>query len=220
MPSSDSRKRELSRIRNARYRERNGERIKQLRLLQLTRETPEHREERIRRRRVADKRRYSRNRQKVLARKAMEYRADKDKFKERNLRFYKDNMYQQRERARKYRVENQEKVMRAYAAYAKRRPEVYRAAANRRRARLANASGDFTNEQWLTLCEKYGNKCACCEQEKRLHADHIVPLSKGGSNMIENIQPLCKSCNSRKATKTIAFRRPVADASNAILRLA
>jgi 5-methylcytosine-specific restriction endonuclease McrA len=83
---------------------------------------------------------------------------------------------------------------------------------------LAKAEGVFTEAEWRAKCAEYGNKCGCCRQSKPLHADHIIPLSKGGSNVIANIQPLCKSCNSRKGTKAITF--PTADASNAIIRIA
>jgi 5-methylcytosine-specific restriction endonuclease McrA len=39
-----------------------------------------------------------------------------------------------------------------------------------------------------------------------LTRDHVVPLKHGGLNTIENIQPLCGSCNSRKHLKHIDYR--------------
>ncbi len=42
--------------------------------------------------------------------------------------------------------------------------------------------------------------CLRCHERQYLTVDHIIPESKGGKTELNNLQTLCKSCNSRKST--------------------
>ncbi len=80
------------------------------------------------------------------------------------------------------------------------------AARNNRKARIRGAGGTHTAVEWQALCEFYGNVCLCCRRERPLARDHVIPVSKGGGSGIENLQPLCASCNSKKGDRAIDFR--------------
>ncbi len=74
--------------------------------------------------------------------------------------------------------------------------------------RERNTPGYFSLEDWKRLKQYCTSSCVCCgrfEPEIKLTIDHIKPLIKGGTNYIENIQPLCGSCNSKKSTREIKF---------------
>ncbi len=78
----------------------------------------------------------------------------------------------------------------------------------RRRVRKMKAEGNHTFGEWELLKKQYGYICPACgkkEPEIKLTEDHIIPLIKGGSDYIENIQPLCRSCNAKKHTKIIKY---------------
>jgi 5-methylcytosine-specific restriction endonuclease McrA len=81
----------------------------------------------------------------------------------------------------------------------------------RRYARRRGAGGSHTAEEWAALCQAYGNMCLRCGATGRpLTRDHVVPLVLGGTNTIDNLQPLCFGCNSAKGgRKTIDYREGV-----------
>jgi 5-methylcytosine-specific restriction endonuclease McrA len=69
-------------------------------------------------------------------------------------------------------------------------------------------NGFHSDYEWELLKKQYGFVCPCCkksEPEIKLQKDHIIPVSKGGSNFIENIQPLCRKCNGMKYTKIMRY---------------
>ena len=95
--------------------------------------------------------------------------------------------------------------------YHKDNPEQSRQHARRRRARLRGVeSQSYTESEVLDL---YGFSCHLCGDlidldaprmqgkdgwEKGLHLDHLIPISAGGTNTIENIRPAHALCNLRK----------------------
>ena len=93
-----------------------------------------------------------------------------------------------------------------HAQWKKENSEACRAAQNKRRTLATKAGGLFTAEEWFTLCFAVGFKCLCCGEKKPLEADHVIPVSKGGTSWLWNIQPLCKPCNVKKHGKTIDYR--------------
>jgi hypothetical protein len=129
-----------------------------------------------------------------------------DQERENRKAWYQANKEKTKEYARQYKLDNEERLKDAARLWRKENPEKIRAKAHRRRARLQGNGGNYTPGEWKDLCSKYNNKCLCCGKSKKLTPDHVIPLSAGGTNNIENIQPLCLSCNCRKGTKHIDYR--------------
>jgi len=102
-------------------------------------------------------------------------------------------------RAKEWWKEHPDKRKLVVARYETRRPEVKQARKARYRGRLLNARGSFTREEWEARKIQFGNRCAYCGRKtKRLTPDHYIPLSRGGTNFIDNVIPACQDCNRRK----------------------
>lgn len=89
-----------------------------------------------------------------------------------------------------------------------------------RQGKLRQNGGKHTDQEWLDLCASYGDKCAACGKRRPLTKDHIVPVIKGGADSIDNIQPLCRACNSSKGTKTIKYNNRARHIASCPARLA
>lgn len=82
------------------------------------------------------------------------------------------------------------------------RAKAVRAAATaNRRARLYEADGVLTYE---VVLEIWRRQPACMDCGNGCGLDHVIPLSRGGSNTSGNLANRCHPCNARKGTKAIA----------------
>ena len=68
----------------------------------------------------------------------------------------------------------------------------------RRREACAHTSNGKTRER---IFARDGRTCTKCGSTENLQLDHIIPVIKGGMDNDENLQVLCRACNSSKSAK-------------------
>ncbi len=156
-----------------------------------------------------------RNREKVLAGKREYYRKKREDILAYHREYYKKNTNYIKSRVQRWYFDegNRQRRLQYAKDYVKQNYEKVslnqRRSHHKRRTVMERARGSWTPTQWRELCKKYGNKCLCCGKEEpfiKLTFDHVIPVSKGGDNTIENAQPLCKICNARKGVKDTDYR--------------
>lgn len=155
-----------------------------------------------------DARRYREaNRERVNARERAWYERRRDAERARQRRKHRENPERERQRHQRYYRENREARQAYDRRYIRQNLDKNRAKNHRRRARERGTDGDHTAEQFAALCARYGHRCLCCGATGvPLTVDHVLPISRGGSNDIANIQPLCETCNKSKGTRHIDYR--------------
>jgi 5-methylcytosine-specific restriction endonuclease McrA len=131
-----------------------------------------------------------------------------EKVREESRIYWENNREKHSENSRNWYNNNRKKLPPIRAAWRKNNPDKVRAIKHRYRARKAGGGGSFTEKEWQELCANYDYRCLCCGEKKPLEADHVMPVAKGGTSNIDNIQPLCKSCNTSKRTKIVDYRHP------------
>lgn len=108
----------------------------------------------------------------------------------------------QLERARTYYQANRQARREAGRAWKQANPEKIRQYNHARRAASAQVGGSFDAEDIARQLESQNGKCYWCGCKlDTYHVDHIIALSKGGSNGPENLCCACPDCNLSKHNK-------------------
>lgn len=106
---------------------------------------------------------------------------------------------------KRYRDSNKEHRRNWYETYyaSRQGKAVYRVNSNKRRALIEDVDGGFSGEELALLETLHNDVCPCCGEslEDGYHIDHVIPISKGGSNFSTNLQLLCARCNLSKNAK-------------------
>ena len=139
-----------------------------------------------------------------------------EKVKESNKKYKQNNKEKIRESDKEYYQNNKEKVLERQREYDKNNLHKSREKERKRRAlKKANIHEPYSEDQVLKL---YGSVCHICKEEinlsakrstgapgweRGLHIDHVMPLSKGGPDMLDNVRPAHGLCNLQKSASVL-----------------
>ena len=123
------------------------------------------------------------------------------------------------QRRREYYAQNSKKIYEINRLWAAKNPEKVkgysrRMTAKRKALKLSNGHSPYTDKEVFSL---YGTDCHICKEpidfnaprqayigegwELGLQFDHLIPLTKGGSDNLENIRPSHALCTIKKRNK-------------------
>ena len=138
---------------------------------------------------------YQENKDRLLENRKKRYERDKEKALESNRKWHEANIEHHRELNRQWSKNN---------------PEAARALVARRRARLLEADGFYTKDDIFRMIDEQGGLCPACNADlaNGYNVDHVIPVSRGGSNYPDNLQLLCPTCNRSKSNKLPHEWRP------------
>ena len=140
-----------------------------------------------------DRLRYERNREKRLERQRLYCQQNKERVREANRKYYQ---------------RNKEKVYKKHLEYIN-SPSGRTVKNNmdyRRRAIKKKIIETFDREEAQRLIDSCNGICPSCNQNAEITIDHILPISKAPDwhiYTLDDVQPLCRSCNSSKGNSQV-----------------
>lgn len=149
------------------------------------------------------------NRERIRASAAEYYANNREVIAERLRQWHRNNPDRAREIRSRTRKKHADRVRAYNSRYQRENAARYNAYWHARRARKFANGGSHTVEEWEECKAYFDYHCLMCgrrEPDVKLTKDHITPINLGGTDDIENIQPLCQRCNSSKSDTILDLR--------------
>jgi hypothetical protein len=159
--------------------------------------------------RRASKTKYNQqHREENSARERARWATNPERFREEDRRRRRDNPDHYKAIGQKTRLKHAETRRQGVYRWNREHPDHKRQLNHAYKAAKAGLSGRWTAQEWQDLLVHSHYQCVCCGVNQPLTADHVVqvmnitkellPEPVGGGNSINNIQPLCLTCNASR----------------------
>ena len=148
---------------------------------------------------------YARNRERRIASVARWRKENREKYRITELARLEREADRLREYRRQYYEQHKDKINR-YATQWGLKTRAGKVFRHINRARRRKKGDHWTPEDIVRIRLQQNNRCAnpyCLTELTNFHKDHIVPVARGGSQSVSNIQLLCPPCNHRKWAKSM-----------------
>ncbi len=110
-----------------------------------------------------------------------------------------------KESQKRSKAKNPKRVQAVHKIWCKKNPDkirLYNQKAKHRRRMLLENQPDVDMIKWKETLVLFDYKCLYCRSEART-LDHVIPVTRGGTNHHTNCVPACKRCNSSKGNKDL-----------------
>lgn len=153
---------------------------------------------------------YLKFRERTLSWQKQYYKDNKERIEEYRKEYYQKNKDRLRREARERYYEDVEKTRAQRRVTNNRYSKTEKGRHNslkhsyKRRYRLSKAENTITIGEWEDTVKYFGGLCAYCgDVPEDLHRDHVIPITKGGGNVLGNLVISCSTCNLSKGSKDL-----------------
>jgi len=123
------------------------------------------------------------------------YKKNRKIYLERSEKYRKDNPEYIKKYHKEYYIKNRNKLLKKCSRYIKTEngKATDQRGKSKRRAIMRSIINTLTAEEWVDILKEYKFRCVYCGKEFNLFdkptRDHVMPISKGGHNIKENVVP-------------------------------